>query len=337
MKTIKVKCMAIFLALFMALGLAACGKEAASGSGARVFKVGLIQLIENGAFKDMREGFVAKLAELGFVEGENLDFNYQNAQGDTATMTTICQQMIDDGVDLIATIATPPAQVALQTLTGQGSDIPMLFISVSDPLTAGLVSDMAAPDKNATGTSNAIPIDENFKLAEKLTPGIETYGFLYTTGENNAVATVNEAKAYCDANGLKYEEAVVADSSEVQQAALSLVSRCDAMFVPNDSVVQSAMTQVAQVAMDAKIPLYGSSAVMVASGALATISISDYKLGEISAEMAAEILNGKTPAEVPAIVVDTFTTVINTDTAAALGVEIPADVLKDAETMTGMV
>ena len=121
---------------------------------------------------------------------------------------------------------------------------------------------MEKPDKNCTGTSNAIPVDEMFKLSDQLTPGCQTYGLIYCTSEVNAVTTINNAKAYMDANGLKYVEAVVTNSGEVQQAAQSLVGRVDAIFVPNDSVVQTALNVVAEVAKDAKIPVYGSSAVM---------------------------------------------------------------------------
>lgn len=350
-KALLKKMSALVLGLCLLLGLVACGGGTSSslggssavvpsgGSGApgtKVYKIGIIQLIENGAFTDMREGFIARLDELGYKDGDTVELDYQNAQGDIATLNNICQSMVDAKKDLIVTIATPPSQAALQTITAQGANIPLVFISVSNPVGAGLIDDMATPDKNATGTSNAIPIGENFKLAETLTPGIETYGFLYTTGEVNAVATIDDAKAYCDANGLKYVEKVVTNSSEVQQAAQALAAECDAMFIPNDSVIQSAMPQVAQVAMDAKVPVYGSSAVMVASGAFATISISDTEIGAVSADMAVKVLEGTPVSEVPAVVVDTFTTVINVDTAAALGVEIPADVLENAVLLEGV-
>lgn len=339
------KTIALATGALLALSLAACGSSASSASqstaasasqSGKVLNIGIIQLIENGAFADMREGFIARLAEEGYVDGENVAIDYKNAMGDVATLNNICQTMVDAKKDLIVAIATPPAQAALQTLINQGSDIPLLFVSVSNPVGAGLVTTMESPDKNATGTSNAIPIDQNFKLAEQLTPGIETYGFLYTTGEVNAVATIEDAKAYCDANGLKYVEKVVTNASDVQQAAQALVGECDAIFVPNDSVIQSAMPQVAQVAMDAKIPVYGSSAVMVASGAFATISISDLEIGAVSADMGIQILQGTPVAEVPALVVDSFTTVINTDTAAAIGVTVPEDVLAKATLLKGI-
>ena len=196
--------------------------------------IGIIQLIENGAFNDMREGFVQQMKDRGYDESK-ANFHYKNAQGDSTNLNTICQEMVDNGMDLVVTIATP----ASQAMVNLESDIPVFFISVSNPVGARIISDMEKPDKNATGTSNAIPVNEIFDLADQLTPGCKTYGFLYNTGEINAVTTVESSKAYLDSIGLSYEEAVVANSSEVQQAAQSLIGKVDAFFIPNDSVIQS--------------------------------------------------------------------------------------------------
>lgn len=313
------------LSLCLMLSLIGCGGAPADGAVDEKLTVGVVQLIDNGAFEDMREGFIARLQELGYTE-DKCEIYYKNAQGDAANLNAICQEMVDKDVDLIAAIATPAAQAAVNLQ----SDIPVVFISVSNPTGAGIITDMAHPDKNATGTSNAIPVSEMFKLADRLTPGCQTYGLLYTTGEINAVTTINDAKAYMDANGLKYVEKVVSNSSEVQQAAQSLVGSVDAIFCPNDSVVQAAMPQIAQIAREAKIPVYGSSAVMVNSGAFATISISDTEIGAISADMADQILKGTPVSEVPAKVVDVFTTVINQNTADAIGASLSDDVKANA-------
>ena len=217
------------------------------------------------------DGFSEELTEK--YTGGKVDIVYKNAQGDAAALNTICQEMADSGVDLIATIATP----ATQAMVNLETDIPVFFIAVSNPVGAGVITDMEKPDKNATGTSNAIPVEDIFALSDKLTPDCKTYGMLYNTSEINSVSTVENAKKYLDDQGLSYKEAVVTNSSEVQQAAQSLAGEVDAIFVPNDSVIQSAMPMVTEVARDAKIPVYGSSAVMVDSGAFATIADQRYR------------------------------------------------------------
>lgn len=342
------------MALMLAFSLAACGGSGSSSektnattaslesavseaakSGDTV-KIGLVQLLENGAFEDMKKGFIDQMAELGYKEGENLEISYKNAQGDMSVLSSISQTFIDKKMDVIVAIATPPAQAVLSALENRSSKIPLVFISVSDPVAAGLVTDLNTTDKNTTGTTNYIPIEDNFVFAEKLTPGIETYGFIYTTGEVNAVATIDDAKKYCDENGIKYIEKVVTNSSEIKQATAALLPKCDALFIPNDSVVQSAMPQIAELAREAKKPVYGSSAVMVDSGAFATISASDIATGAASADIVVEILKGKAVSDIPVVVVKDYDTVINQDTADAIGVTIPEDVKSEAIFVTGI-
>ena len=316
------KLIAIVSALILMLSLT----MAATAEAPKTYTVGIVQMADNGAFTDMREGYIARMRDLGYGE-DVMTFDYRNAQGDMTNLASICQAMIDAKVDYVVTIATPPSQAFLN----MGSDIPMFFISVSNPVGAGIITDLAKPDKNATGTSNAIPIAEMFKLSAQLTPNVKTFGLIYCTSEVNSVTTVNNAKAYLDQNGLSYVEAVVTNSGEVQQAAQSLIGRVDAIFVPNDSVVQTALTTVAEVAKDAKIPVYGSSAVMVASGAFATISISDKQIGSMTADMSDQYLKGTPIADIPAVVVSDFTMVINKTTAAAIGVTLSDDVLAAAK------
>lgn len=308
-------------ALFMTVSLAAAMLTGCGSKKSDTIKVGVIQMIDNGAFTDMREGFIQELRDKGYSE-DKLTIKYKNAQGDATNLNTICQEMVDDGVDLVCTIATP----ATQAMVNMETDIPVVFVSVSDPVGAGVLSDFNAPDKNATGTSNAIPVDDIFALANQLTPGCTTYGIMYNTSEVNSVNTAASAKAYLDANNCNYVEAVVTNSSEIQQAAESLVGQVDAIFIPNDAMIQSGMPIVSEVAQEAGIPVYGSSAVMVTSGAFATIAISDTQIGAISADKAIAILEGKSVSEVPAEVVPASATVVNKNVSDALGITFPAEV-----------
>ncbi|MGL4791658.1 MAG: ABC transporter substrate binding protein, partial [Anaerotignaceae bacterium] len=124
-------------------------------TGEDILNVGIIQLIDNGAFEDMREGFIQQLKDKGYDESK-VNINYKNAQGDATNLNTISQEMVASNMDLIAAIATPSAQAIVNMET----DIPVVFISISNPVGAGIITDMAKPDKNATGTSNAIPVNE---------------------------------------------------------------------------------------------------------------------------------------------------------------------------------
>lgn len=332
MKKILGKMTALSLAAAMTLGMVSCGSgKDGDGSGSEDKKtVYVMMMVENGAFVDMKDGFIQELRDKGFTE-DKCEIIYKCAQGDASNMNTIVQDALSKKPDAIATVGTP----ASQAVVGTATDIPDFFISVGDPVGAGLISDMsAAPDMNATGTSNAVPVSEIFGLAEQLTPDVKTYGILYNTGEVNAVYTAENAKQYLEEKGLSYVEKTVTAAGEVQTAAEALASQCDAIFVPNDSIIQSAMPVVSQIARDNKIPVYGSSAVMVESGAFATKAISDTKIGAITADKCAEYLNGTDIKDIPAEIVAADEIVINSDAAAAIGVTIPDDVAGSAKLIT---
>ncbi len=325
MKKINVKTGLIFLTLLSLIGLVGCSSNKSNNPDDKKLKVGVIQMIENGAFDDMRDGFIQQLRDQGYTE-DKLEIVALSAQGDPSTLNTIVQEMADGSYDLVATVATP----ASQSFVNMKSETPQVFIGVSDPVKAGIVTTMESPDHNATGTSNPIPVEEIIELSTRLTPGIETFGILYNTSEVNSVSTVNKAKEYMKDQGYEIIEAVVTNSSEVKQAVEGLVSDVSAFFIPNDSIIQNAMPTVAETAKATKIPVYGSSVVMVESGALATLAISDKEIGAITADMAIGILEGKSPAEIPAINVEATDTVINKTTADAIEIHLPEDLNEEA-------
>mgnify|MGYP002594953349 FL=1 len=259
-----------------------------------------------------------KLTEL---YGDGVTYDVKNAQGDMSTLNSIASELKTADYDLVVPIVTP----ATQAVVNAGVTAPVVFISVTDPVAAGIMGDMAKPDKNATGTSNIVPVDEIFTLAGKLTPDVKNIGILYCSGEKNAVLTAEKAKAYLDTTDYTYEEVTVASSNEVQQAAQSLAGKVDAIYIPIDSTVQSAMAQVVEAANAAGIPVYGSDPVMVKSGALACVSVSNTQLGERSAEMAYDILNGKDVSEVPAEAMSDFQYVCSRAAADALSIALPED------------
>lgn len=282
------------------------------------YKFGIILLVENGAFTDMRDGIIKGLNDAGFTD-ENSEFDYKCASGDTTSLSTICSTMDDGSYTAVFTVATPTTQ----QFVNLESDTPCFFCSVSAPVAAGVISDMATPDKNATGTSNAIPVDDIFALADTLTPGIDKWGFIYCSSEANAANTVAAGEAYLSANNIEYVSKTVNNSSEVATVTDALIADgCTAIFVPNDSVVQSGVTSLTEICLEAKIPTYCSSATTVASGCLATVAIDDVGIGEKTAAMAVEYLNGKAIRDIPSIVVDADYVSLNKATLDALGVEL---------------
>ena len=308
-----------FCCAALALG-AFTGCQQNGGSSDGSYNVAIVQLVDNGAFTEMREAFIQQMRDLGYTEDE-MTFDVLNAQGDTSTLNSICPDLKDQAYNLIVRSVAP----ATQAVVNAEPDAPVVFISVTNPVNAGVMSSMEAPDKNATGTSNIVPVDEIFGLMNTLTPDAQNIGILYCSGEVNAVSTAQNAKDYLTENGYTYDEVTVTNSSEVQQAAQSLASRVDAIYVPIDSTVQTSMAQVVEAATDNGIAVYGSDPVMVQSGALASASCSNTQLGQESAKMADQILQGTAVSDVPAIYMSDFQYVVNQDTANALGITLPSD------------
>jgi len=321
------KLFAIALSLSMILALAACGgapassaAPASSGPASSVqpqeepVRIGLLQLVEHPSLDEIREAFMAELEAAGYGDAV---VDYQNGQADASLINSICQKFVGDGVDLIVAIATPAAQGAAAATT----EIPIVFAAVTDPVGAGLVGADGKPDRNCTGTSDAIAVEEIFALAEKLTPGIQTYGFLYNLSEDNSVSVIADAKAVCEAQNIAFTEATVTNSGEVTTAAQSLLGKVDAIFCPIDNTVAYAMPNLAQIANEAKMPVYVAADSMVADGGLATVGVNYTQLGKQTADMAVEILNGADVKDVPVQVLDEYSTVVNEETAAALGID----------------
>ena len=176
-------------------------------------KIGLITLVENGAFMDMKSGITDKLAAAGYT---NVD--YQCAGGDTTALQTIVTSMTDGSYDLVITIATPPTQAVVNV----ESDTPNVFCAVSAPVAAGVMSDLEAPDKNSTGVSNAIPVSEILSLAQAVTPA-EKFGLIYSGNEDNATNTIKQCKEYLDSVNIAYVEKTAPTANDIETATNALI------------------------------------------------------------------------------------------------------------------
>lgn len=334
MKNIK-RLFAIIMALCAVFALSACGgtdDSAATPSGSsgdasgESYKVGIVMMIENGAFLDMRDGVISGLADAGYVEGENLTIDYQSAQGDATNLATIVQGMDDGTYDLVVTIATP----ATQAFVGLESDTPCVFCSVAAPVEAGVMSSLDTPDMNATGTSNAIPSGDILGLGFMITPDVESVGLIYCTSEVNAVNAMETAREYLDSISMPYEEVTITSSADVQTATQSLLDRgVDCVFIANDSVVQAGIDVLVELCNAAGVPTYCCSATTVQSGCLATLAMSDTAIGEQTAAIAARVLAGEAVEDIPAEVVPANIVSVNEDTMNALGLTIPDSVVEE--------
>ena len=297
--------------------------------GAEEYQIGISQFVEHPSLDLAREGFIDQLAEEGFKEGENLKINFQNAQADFSTAQTIAQKFKQSEQDLVLAIATPSAQTAANVL----SEIPVLITAVTDPVKAGIVEDMEKPGANITGTTDMNPVKKQLELIRYFLPEIKNLGILYNPGEVNSVVQVDLAKKTAAEMKISIEEATVSNSSEVSLAVSSLIGSVDAIYVPTDNIIVSAMPTVLKTAYNNKIPVFASENNSVEQGAIATLGIDYYQLGRQTGAMAARILNGSQPAEMPIESAEGAKLYINKSSAEKIDLKIPADLLESADTI----
>lgn len=314
-------------ASFALAGLAGCGSSGTSdgagesgAAGDDALKVCFVEIVENGAFTSMMDGFKAQMEQNGY---DNVVYDVENAQGDSDVMNQIASKLKVSDYDLVAAIATPTAQACVNA----GLEMPMVFVSVTDPEGAGLLSSMEKPDKNITGTSDFVPASEVYDFGIELMPEAadKPVGMLYCTASDAAVDPINNLKEHLDSLGVSYVEKSVSNSSEVQQAATTLASSCGCIYVPQDTVIQDAMPAVVAAGLDAGVPVFGSDPVMVRDGALVSIACGNEAIGAHSADLAHELLQGAKASEVPALRVTDVERLVSKATAEKLGVEIPDD------------
>lgn len=315
------KVLAVLLTAVLALGLAACG-EGGGTNGDKVLKIGILQFAEHGALDQAREGFIAALADNGYVDGENIEIDLQIAQGDQSNLQTMGERFIGNKCDLVLAIATPAAI----SIAGQTQTIPILFTAVTDPVDARLVSSNEAPGGNATGTNDMNPVTDQIDLLLRFVPDAATIGIVYNSSEPNSVVQAGIAIEALEAKGIATEIQTVTSSNDVQQAMQSIVNKVDGIYIPTDNIMATAMPLVAEVANPAGVPVVCGEESMVLGGGLATVGINYYDLGYQTGLMAVRILrDGADPATMAVESPDSINFTINGDTAAALGIEVPAD------------
>ncbi|MDR1785085.1 MAG: ABC transporter substrate-binding protein [Spirochaetaceae bacterium] len=305
-------------------GFVVCGGAAMAGGkkDSALIKIGVIQLVEHVALDASYQGFVDGLKEAGYVEGQNVTFDFQNAQGEQANCVTIAQKLVNDKSDLILAIATPAAQ-AVANLT---ATIPIVITAVTDPQSAKLVKSNEMPGTNVTGTSDLTPVEAQIKLLKQIVPGAKTVGLLYNSSEQNSLFQIDLAKKACASLGLSYIDATASNANEIQQVVQSLVGKVDAVYSPTDNLIASAVPTVAAVTTAAKLPFICGEEGMTKAGGLATYGINYYNLGKQTAVMAVDILkNGKKPADMPIQYLEGGDLFINDEIARAIGITIPAD------------
>lgn len=324
---------AILALIAVAMGaVAGCGQkeEPKAGGEKKIPVVGITQFVAHPALDLDYKGFVDQMAKEGFIDGKTVQFIFKNSHGDPNLAKTIADQFVADKVDAILSITTPSSQAAAQAT--KGTNIPVVFIAVSDAVGAGLIKEIGKPTgTNITGVYSADPVEQQMDLIGECVPHVKRLGLIYNAGEANSVSNAKRIKAYVKNKNWQVVEATVAGSSEVQAAAQSLVGRVDVIFVPQDNTVISALEALLQVCRTNKIPLFCGDTESVKRGAIGTVGNDEYDCGAHGAEIMARILRGEDPGKIVPQEIRKRVLLINKKAADAIGLTIPKSVLERAD------
>lgn len=315
----------LLLLVLGCLMILACGKQEEikekknnNKSEGKTYKIGITQIVTHPSLDMVKEGFKKAFEEAGM----KADFDETNAEGSIPNANLIANKFKSDKKDLILGIATPSAQALANSIT----DIPILFSAVTDPVNAKILN------KNVTGTSDKLDnVGEQLDLLIKLKPETKKIGVLYNPSEQNSLVQVKEIQEKAKERNLTVELQGITSFNEVAQATKILLGKTDALYLPTDNLVVSAVKLIVSEGISAKKPVISSERSSVDQGALFTMGLNYFDLGKRTGEMAIEILKGKPASEIPFETSKKTTLFLNEKTAQAIGIDIKNPVLEGAE------
>ena len=315
-----------------AAALTACGGSSAAASSAapassaatsaaadgQKFTIGICQLVQHAALDAATQGFEDALTA---SFGENVTFDFQNAQGDSATCATITNGFVSAGVDLIMANATP----ALQAAQSATNEIPVLGTSVTEyGVALGLTDFSGTVGGNISGTSDLAPLDQQAAMITELFPDAKNIGLLYCSAEANSQYQVDEMTKYLTELGLTATAFAFTDTNDVASVAQAACDASDVLYIPTDNTAASNTEAIANVVLPAKVPVIAGEAGICEGCGIATLSISYYDLGVATGKMAAKILTGEADiSQMPVEYAPQVTKMYNAANCEALGVTIP--------------
>jgi putative ABC transport system substrate-binding protein len=317
----------ICLMLTLVLALPATGVCA----GKKVYKICMTQIVAHPALDTARKGFVDGMEAQGFKEGVNVDYIFRNAQGDMHVAASIAKYFVSIRPDIIAPITTPCSQAVVAA--AEGTDVPVVFFMVTDPVAAGLVPSWTKSAPYVTGVSDWADVPTQIRYIKEIMPGVKTLGLLYNAGEVNSVVQRDElVNEVAPKLGLKVVEGTAAATADVYAAAKSLVGRADAMWMPTDNTIFAAVDSVLKVAEEHDIPFFGSDTIQAGAGLAAAAGVDIYFIGRKASDVVGKILRGEaTPADIPPMKTKKMMFAVNPDAAKRMGLTIPQAIIDKAD------
>ena len=307
-------------ALVLTLALCLTAACMATAETEKTYTIGIAQFAEHSSLDNCREGFIQGLAEMGYVEGENVTFIVQNAQADMGLCQQIAQQMAQE-CDLVCAIATPMAQAAFNACMDSGK--PVIYTAVSDPAAAMLANDEGKSEYNVTGTCDVLPVEAQLKLIRSFLPEAKKIGILYTTSETNSESQLKLYQDLAGTYGFEIVASGISTGADIPLACDNLLPQVDCLTNLTDNTVVSYLAVVLDKANALGKPVFGSEIEQVKNGCIASEGVEYISLGQQTGRMAAQVLDGAFAGAIPFVSSEGGDMCYNPDVAEALGVTIP--------------
>ncbi|MEW6261489.1 MAG: ABC transporter substrate-binding protein [Thermodesulfobacteriota bacterium] len=297
----------------------------------KMVKIGVTKIVSHEALDADERGFEAALAGAGLKEGVQVTYDRRNAQGEMTKANAIAKSFNDTKVDLIHSIATPTTQAIVNIV----KNIPVIFSSITDPVSAGIVPKNSSPGKktgtNVTGVSDMWPVSLQMETYVKFVPTVKKWGTIYNPAEVNSVIHIKMMREATRRMGLELIEATVSSGQDVARAASSLMGKVQAMTITSDNTTVAEFDTIVKVCNENKIPLFAGDVGSVARGAMAAYGLDYYLVGYSAGKKAALVLKGVKPGDIPWGPVEKFSLVINQKAAMTQGVIVAPELLKMAD------
>lgn len=309
--------------LLFALG----GLLTACGSGQKTYTIGVINLAP--PLDAALDGFKAGMAERGYIESENVTYIYEGATGSVDALDATAQRLVERDVDLILSITTPATQAA-QRATAE-TDIPVVFVPVTDPVAAGLVQSLRRPGGNITGIMTGGTEGARLQWQLKIAPNVEKVYIPYNP-DGSSTSSLAATEAAAEQLNVELVTQVATNPDEVAAAIEAIPEDADAIFILNDGFIETQIDKFIEAALERDIPISASSLLHVSAGVLFAYGHRHEVNGQAAAGLAAQILEGVEPADLPVETAETFLS-INLKSAEAIGLDIPDSILRQADTV----
>ncbi len=314
----KKKLLSAALAATMALTLAACGGEGQSADDPDGYTIGICEQMEHVSLSEATQGFMDGLTEL--LGADKVVFREQNAGGEQTNCTTIMNGFLAEGVDLILANATWPLQAAASAT----ADTPILGTSVTDYAVAlGLDEFDGTVGGNISGTSDLVDLEAQAAIISELFPDAETVGLLYCSGEPNSVYQIETVRGYLEPLGYACEIFAFTDVNDLASVTQAACDACDVIYIPTDNTVATNVESVANVVLPAGVPVVGGDPGICSGCGVATIATDYYELGRLTAEMAAQVLNGEADIASMPVQYGAMEKIYDPENCELLGISIP--------------